>query len=170
MQGGVPRWTMAVVAAAAIVVGVAAWLGLLRDPRLAKGEYVGTVEVMAEDARHYRPLPFEWRVASNAGTFAGRDTAHIRIDPSGEKTVICGWLRMDKAGASMRATRWLAEARLVVGDIEVAALFIAPTEKAPGDPSTTLGTGGLAAGCLRLDEARPAADAPLRLEGEAVRE
>ena len=67
----------------------------------------------------------------------------MRIDTSGESALICGWLRLDKAGASIRATRWLSEARLKVGDIRVAALFIAPTDKAPGD--------GLNAGCARLD-------------------
>jgi len=78
---------------------------------------------------------FEWRVNSNAGS----------------------------AGASIRATRWLSEAHLKVGDLKVTALFIAPVERAPGD--------GLNAGCLRLDEpVRPAQDAPLSFEGSPVRE
>ena len=77
--------------------------------------------------------------------------------------MLCGWLRLDKAGTSIRATRWLSEARLIVGDIKLTALFIAPVDKAPGD--------GLNAGCLRIDEpARPATDAPLKLEGTPVRE
>jgi hypothetical protein len=77
--------------------------------------------------------------------------------------MICGWLRLDKGGNSIRATRWLSEARLLVGDMKLTALFIAPVDKAPGD--------GLAAGCLRIDEpTRPAADAPLKLEGGPVRE
>jgi hypothetical protein len=76
---------------------------------------------------------------------------------------LCGWLRLDKGGASIRATRWLSEARLVAGDLKMTALFISPVDKPPGD--------GLNAGCLRLDEpVRPAADAPLKLEGSPVRE
>ncbi len=46
----------------------------------------------------------------------------------------------DKGGTSIRATRWLSEARLKVGDIKVSALFIAPADKGPGD--------GLNAGCV----------------------
>jgi hypothetical protein len=135
----------------------------LKDPRLAKTDYVGTIDVSADDARLYRPVPFEWHVASRAGVFNGKDTAFVRIDSSGESALLCGWLRMDKAGASVRATRWLSEARLKVGDIKVAALFVAPTEKGPGD--------GLNAGCARLDvEKRPVADAPLSFEGPPVQE
>ena len=89
-------------------------------------------------------------------------TAYVRIDTSGELPLICGWLRLDKGGASLRATRWLSEARLKVGDIRVAALFIAPTDKPPGD--------GLNAGCARLLEDKPSPNAPLTLEGHAVRE
>ena len=71
--------------------------------------------------------------------------------------------RLDKAGASIRATRWLSEARLVVGDLKVMALFIAPVEKTPGD--------GLNAGCLRLDDGvRVPVDAAMTLEGQPVRE
>ena len=55
--------------------------------------------------------------------------------------MLCGWLRLDKGGTSIRATRWLSEARLTVGDIKVSALFIAPADKGPGD--------GLNAGCIR---------------------
>jgi len=108
-------------------------------------------------------VPFEWGVNANAGSFKGSDTAYVRIDNSGERTVLCGWLRLDKAGASIRATRWLSEAHLKVGDLKLTALFIAPVERAPGD--------GLNAGCLRLDEpVRPAQDAPLSFEGSPVRE
>ncbi len=87
-------------------------MGWLRDPSLAKADYVGTIDVSADDARLYRAVPFEWRVTGAAGTFKGSDTAYIRIDPSGERTVLCGWLRLDKGGTSIRATRWLSEARL----------------------------------------------------------
>jgi len=41
-------------------------------------------------------------------------------------------------------------------------LFIAPTDKPPGD--------GLNAGCARLLEDKPSPNAPLSLEGHAVRE
>ena len=76
--------------------------------------------------------------------------------------MLCGWLRLDKGGTSIRATRWLSEARLKVGDIKVSALFIAPVDKGPGD--------GLNAGCMRLFDDKPAIDAPLALEGNTVKE
>ncbi len=130
---------------------------------LTKSDYVGTIDVSPEDAKLYRAVPFSWHVASRAGAFDGKDQAFVRIDVSGESPLLCGWLRMDKAGASIRATRWLSEARLKVGDIKVAALFVAPTDKGPAD--------GLNAGCARLDvTTRPAADAPLSFEGPPVQE
>lgn len=160
---GVPRWVMLLLAVALLLYAVAASQGWIRDPSLAKADYVGTIDVSVDDARLYRIVPFEWQVTSAAGSFKGSDTAHVRIDPSGERTVLCGWVPLDKGGASIRATRWLSEARLIVGDIKVTALFIAPVDRKPGD--------GLNAGCLRLDEGiRPAADAALRLEGPPVRE
>ena len=160
---GIPRWAMLLAAAAFALYAVAASQGWLRDPSLAKADYIGTIDVSAEDAKLYHAVPFEWRVTSNAGSFTGNDTAQVRIDNSGERTILCGWVRLDKGGASIRATRWLSEARLAVGDIKVTALFIAPVDKKPGD--------GLNAGCLRLDEGiKPAADAALKLEGNPVRE
>lgn len=160
---GIPRWVLLVLAAALVLYGFAVSQGWLRDPSLARADYVGTIDVPADHARLYRAVPFEWQVTSAAGSFRGNDTAHVRIDPSGERTVICGWIPLDKAGASIRATRWLSEARLQVGDMKVTALFIAPVDRKPGD--------GLNAGCLRLDEGlRPAADAVLKLEGAPVRE
>jgi hypothetical protein len=135
----------------------------MKGTPLTKSDYVGTIDVSAEDAKLYRAVPFDWRIASRAGAFTGRDQAFVRIDVSGESALLCGWLRMDKAGASIRATRWLSEARLKVGDIRVAALFVAPTDKEPAD--------GLNAGCARLDvKIRPSADAPLAFEGPPVRE
>jgi hypothetical protein len=160
---GVPRWVILLMGAALLAFGVASYMGWLRDPSLAKGDYVGSIDVSADDAKLYRAVPFEWRVNSPAGSFTGKDTAWVRIDNSRERTVICGWLRLDKAGNSMRATRWLSEAHLKVGDLKVTALFVAPVDKPPGD--------GLNAGCLRLDEpVRPAQDAPLSFEGSPVRE
>jgi hypothetical protein len=160
---GIPRWVMLLLAAALILFGIATSQGWIRDPALAKADYLGTTDVSAEEAKLYRAVPFEWRVNSNAGSFKGNDTAHIRIDSSGERTILCGWIRLDKAGASIRATRWLSEARLAIGDIKVTALFIAPVEKTPGD--------GLNAGCLRIDgDVKPPQDAPLVLEGQPVRE
>ncbi len=160
---GVPRWVIVLLGAALLLFGFASHMGWLRDPSLARSDYIGAIDVSAEDAKLYRPVPFEWRVNSNAGSFKGNDTAYVRIDNGGERTVLCGWLRLDKAGASIRATRWLSEAHLRVGDLKLTALFIAPVERAPGD--------GLNAGCLRLDEpVRPAQDAPLSFEGSPVRE
>ena len=160
---GIPRWVMLLLAAALIAFGIAASQGWIRDPSLAKADYLGTTDVSAEEAKLYRAVPFEWWVTSAAGSFKGNDTAHIRIDSSGERTILCGWIRLDKAGASIRATRWLSEARLAIGDIKVTALFIAPVEKTPGD--------GLNAGCLRIDaDVKPPQDAPLVLEGQPVRE
>lgn len=160
---GIPRWAMLLLAAALIAFGIAASQGWIRDPSLAKADYLGTTGVSADEAKLYRAVPFEWRVTSAAGSFKGNDTAHIRIDSSGERTILCGWVRLDKGGASIRATRWLSEARLAIGDIKVTALFIAPVEKTPGD--------GLNAGCLRIDaDVKPPQDAPLVLEGQPVRE
>ena len=159
----IPRWAILLMGAALLVFGFAVHMGWLRDPSLAKADYVGNIDVSAADAKLYRAVPFDWRVTSNAGSFTGSDTAYVRIDNSGERPTICGWLKLDKAGNSIRATRWLSEARLLVGDMKLTALFIAPVDKAPGD--------GLAAGCLRIDEpTRPATDAPLKLEGSPVRE
>jgi hypothetical protein len=159
----IPRWAILLLGAGLLLFGFAVHMGWLRDPSLARADYIGGVDVSAEDAKLYRAVPFEWRVTSNAGSFTGTDTAHVRIDNSGERTLLCGWLRLDKGGASIRATRWLSEARLVAGDLKMTALFISPVDKPPGD--------GLNAGCLRLDEpVRPAADAPLKLEGSPVRE
>lgn len=162
-MSGLPRWSIWLLFAGLIGFGFAAHMGWLRDPSLAPADYVGTVDVSAEDAKAYRAVPFEWRVTSPAGTFTGSDTAYVRIDSTGERTTLCGWLRMDKAGASIRAARWLVEARLNVGELKLSALFIAPVEKPPGD--------GLNAGCARLGEGlKPPADAPLSLEGQSVRE
>ncbi len=160
---GIPRWAMLLLGAALVAFGIAASQGWIRDPSLAKADYLGTTGVSAEEAKLYRAVPFEWRVTSVAGSFKGNDTAHIRIDSSGERTILCGWIRLDKAGASIRATRWLSEARLAIGDIKVTALFIAPVEKTPGD--------GLNAGCLRIDgDVKPPQDASLVLEGQPVSE
>lgn len=162
-MSGIPRWVFLLLGAGLILFGIAASQGWIRDPALAKADYLGTTDVSADDARLYRAVPFEWRVTSAAGAFKGNDVAHIRIDASGERTILCGWVRLDKGGASIRATRWLSEARLAVGDIKVTALFIAPVDKIPGD--------GLNAGCLRVDgDVKPAQDAPLVLEGQPVRE
>ena len=159
---GVPRWVVFAFGALLLLFGFAVSQGWIRDPTLAKSDYVGTIDVSAADAKLYRAVPFEWQVNSQSGSAKGNDTAHIRIDPSGERVLLCGWLSLDKGGASIRATRWLSEARLKVGDMVVSALFIAPTDKPPGD--------GLNAGCARLLEDKPVADAPLSLEGPAVRE
>ncbi|MBM3647272.1 MAG: hypothetical protein FJX11_05715 [Alphaproteobacteria bacterium] len=161
---GIPRWVMLAIGAGLLLAGFAVHMGWLRDPSLARADYVGTIDVSAADAKLYRAVPFEWRVTSNAGSFTGNDTAFVRIDNSAERTTVCGWLKLDKGGNSIRATRWLSEARLTAGDLKLSALFIAPVDKAPGD--------GLNAGCLRLDEpnARPAADTPLKFEGNPVRE
>jgi hypothetical protein len=162
-RAGIPRWAILLLGAGLLAVGVASYLGWLRDPSLARGDYVGATEVSAEDAGLYRAVPFEWRINSAAGSFKGGDTAFVRIDNSGERTILCGWLRLDKGATSIRATRWLSEARLVAGDQKMTALFIAPVEKMPGD--------GLNAGCLRLDEpVRLPTDAALSLEGSPVHE
>jgi hypothetical protein len=160
---GIPRWVVLLMGVALVAFGFAAHMGWIRDPSLAKSDYIGTIDVSAEDAKLYRAVPFEWRINSRAGAFKGNDTAYVRIDSAGERPILCGWLRLDGTGNAIRAARWLSEARLVVGGIKVTALFIAPVEKPPGD--------GLNAGCLRLDgDDRPAQDAPLSLEGAPVNE
>lgn len=158
-----PRWTILLLFVGLIGFGFAAHMGWLRDPELARADYVGTIDVSADDARHYRAVAFDWKVESKAGSFTGKDTAYVRIDGTDERTTLCGWLRMDKGGASVRAARWLSEARLNAGELKLSALFIAPVEKGPGD--------GLNAGCARLDQGvKPAADVPLSLDGRPVRE
>jgi hypothetical protein len=160
---GVPRWAILLLGAGVLTVAVGSYMGWLRDPNLARSDYIGAIEVSAGDAKLYRAVPFEWRINSAAGSFKGNDTAYVRIDNSGEKTILCGWLRLDNGGTSIRATRWLSEARLIAGDQKMTALFIAPVEKMPGE--------GLHAGCLRLDEpVRLATDAALSLEGSPVHE
>lgn len=156
-------WIIAAVFAAAIALGVAISKGWLQDPALTRSDYVGTIDVSVDDARLYRTVPFEWRVTNATGNVSGNDVVHIRIDPTGERTVICGWLTLDKAGASTRASRWLSEAQLKVGDLTIPASFIAPVQAAPGN--------GLNAGCAGLfDHLKPAADAALSLDGRAVPE
>ncbi len=158
-----PRWAILLLGVVLLALGFAAHKGWLRDPSLARTDYIGGTDVSVEDAKLYRAVPFEWRVNTAGGSFKGDDRAYVRIDTSGESTLLCGWIRLDKGGASIRATRWLSEARLKIGELKVSALFIAPVEKAPGD--------GLSAGCARLDPGvKPAVDAPLVLEGPPVRE
>jgi hypothetical protein len=159
---GVPRWAIFAFGALLLLFGLAVSQGWIRDPGLAKSDYAGTIEVAAADAKLYRAVPFEWQVSGQTGSTKGSDTAYIRIDPSGERALLCGWLPLDKGGSSIRATRWLSEARLKVGELRVSALFIAPVDKPPGQ--------GLNAGCARLLEDKPPADATLSLEGSAVRE
>ncbi|HKV17305.1 MAG TPA: hypothetical protein VJQ81_19830 [Reyranella sp.] len=156
-------WTIAVVFAIAVGIGFAISKGWLQEPALTRSDYVGTIDVSVDDARLYRAVPFEWRVTGPAGEFAGEDVAHVRVDPTGERTVICGWLELDKAGNSTRASRWLSEARLTVGGLTISASFIAPVQAAPGN--------GLNAGCAGLfDQLEPSIDAPLSLDGPAVPE
>jgi hypothetical protein len=158
-----PKVLLPALGAGVVVLGAIIAENWRNNTVLTKSDYIGTIDVSAEDAKLYRAVPFDWHVASRAGAFNGRDQAFVRIDMAGESALLCGWLHMDKAGASIRATRWLSEARLRVGDIRVAALFVAPTDKGPAD--------GLNAGCARLDvKTRPAADAPLSFEGPPVQE
>jgi len=166
-----PKVLLPALGVGVVVLGSVIAEDWMKGAPLAKSDYVGTIDVSAEDAKLYRAVPFDWHVASRAGAFNGKDQAFVRIDVAGESALLCGWLRMDpstslgagNAGASIRATRWLSEARLKVGDIKVAALFVAPTDKGPAD--------GLNAGCARLDvKTRPAADAPLSFEGPPVQE
>ena len=71
----IPRWAILALGAALLVFGFAVHMGWLRDPSLAKADYVGNIDVSAADAKLYRAVPFEWRVTSNAGSFTGSDTA-----------------------------------------------------------------------------------------------
>jgi len=91
----VPRWAILLLGVGLLAVGFASYMGWLRDPALARTDYIGSIDVSAEDAKLYRAVPFEWRINSAAGSFKGNDTAHIRIDNSGERTIMCGWLRLD---------------------------------------------------------------------------
>ena len=163
MSPSIPRWVILALGAGLILFGIASSLGWLQDPSLARADYIGTIDVSVEDAKAYRAVPFEWNVASQSGTHKGKDTAHVRIDAKGEVAVLCGYLTLENQGTSLRAARWLSEARLNVGELKVSALFIAPVDKAPG--------AGLNAGCARLQPGvKPASDAPLMLDGPQVRE
>jgi hypothetical protein len=149
---------IALVFAAAIAIGIAISQRWVKDPALTRSDYIGTIEVTADDAKLYRAVPFEWRIDGRGAQFKGNDTAYVRVDPAGERTVICGWLKLDGTGTSVRASRWLSQAHLKVGDLFIAATFIAPGE-------------GKEAGCAGLfDGLKPAADSPLALDGPAVPE
>ncbi|MBM3644615.1 MAG: hypothetical protein FJX02_09780 [Alphaproteobacteria bacterium] len=162
-MGRLPRPLLLGLGAALVLFGIAVSQGWIRDPDLASADFIGTVEVGPDDARQYRAVPFEWATTDGSNRFSGRDTVHVRIDTSGELTLVCGWYRLGDGGQSLRAARWLSEAHLKVGDLRLRALLIAPVEKPPGD--------GLRAGCVRLAAGlRPAADAALALDGAAVRE
>ena len=163
MSPSIPRWVILALGVGLILFGIASSLGWLQDPSLARADYFGTIDVSAEDARSYRAVPFEWTVASQSATHKGKDTAYVRIDDKGEIAVLCGYLKLENQGASLRAARWLSEARLNIGELKISALFIAPVDKAPG--------AGLNAGCARLQPGvKPAADAALTLDGPQVRE
>ena len=160
---GIPRWVILVFGVGLILFGVASSMGWLQDPNLTRADYIGTIDVSADEAKNYRAVEFEWTVNSQQGSHKGKGTAYVRIDPKGEVTLLCGYLRLVNQGTSLRAARWMSEARLNVGEHKVSALFIAPVDKPPGD--------GLNAGCARLPQGvRIAADAALALEGPAVRE
>jgi hypothetical protein len=163
MQPSIPRWMILVLGVVLIGFGVASSLGWLQDPSLTRSDFIGTIDVSADEAKNYRAVPFEWTVNSQQGTHKGKDTAFVKVDPSGEVAVLCGYLRLMNQGTSLRAARWLSEARLIVGDVKVSALFIAPVDKPPGD--------GMNAGCARLPQGiHPTADVPLSLDGPQVRE
>ena len=57
---GIPRWVMLLLSAALIVFGIAASQGWIRDPSLAKADYLGTTGVSADEAKLYRAVPFEF--------------------------------------------------------------------------------------------------------------
>ena len=53
---------MLLVAAAFVLYAIAASQGWIRDPSLAKADYAGTIDVLADDAKLYRAVPFEWLI------------------------------------------------------------------------------------------------------------
>ena len=55
-MSGIPRWVMLLLAAALIAFGIAASQGWIRDPSLAKADYLGTTGVSAEEAKLYVPV------------------------------------------------------------------------------------------------------------------
>ena len=64
---GVPRWAILLFGAGLLLFGLAVSQGWIRDPTLAKSDYVGTIDVSAADAKLYRAVPFEWQVNSQTG-------------------------------------------------------------------------------------------------------
>ena len=42
---------MIAAAVALLLVGVASWMGWLRDPSLAKSDYIGAIDVSVDDAK-----------------------------------------------------------------------------------------------------------------------
>ena len=85
---GVPRWAILLLGVGLLVFGFAVVHGLAaRSVPGAQPTISAPIDVSAEDAKLYRAVPFEWRVNSAAGSFKGNDTAHVRIDNSGERTI-----------------------------------------------------------------------------------
>src|SRR5260370_35431230 len=100
---GIPRWAILLLGAGLLAVGFGSYVGWLRDPSLARSDYVGAVEVSADDAKLYRAVPFEWRINSAAGSSKGSDAAFVRVDNSGALTTLCCWLRSHTAGSPTTA-------------------------------------------------------------------
>ncbi|MDP1966347.1 MAG: hypothetical protein Q8K93_29615, partial [Reyranella sp.] len=55
-MSGIPRWVFLLLGAGLVLFGIASSLGWIRDPSLAKADYVGTIDVSAEDAKLYRAV------------------------------------------------------------------------------------------------------------------
>ena len=147
---GLPRWAILLFGAGLLLFGLAVSQGWIRDPTRRQ------VRLCRHDRRLGRgrqALPRRCR--SNGRSTAGPAASRAATPPMCGSTrrasapLLCGWLRLDKGGASIRATRWLSEARLKVGDIRVSALFIAPTDKPRRRPQRRLRAALETAGCAR---------------------
>jgi hypothetical protein len=53
---GIPRWLILLLGAGLLVVGFASYMGWLRDPTLARSDYIGAIDVSADDAKLRRLL------------------------------------------------------------------------------------------------------------------
>ena len=80
-----PKVLLPALGVGVVVLGSVIAEGWMRGAPLAKSDYIGTIDVSAEDAKLYRPVPFDWRVASRVGAFI---TGHTLVVDGGLTTIL----------------------------------------------------------------------------------